>query len=104
MRNEKEVTVIRFCSQGIRRREEAVAAMATMKEMAAEYRVSAAKLAMRIAEKKAAGASYAELLPLQEALRDIREAQRLMDGYYDVPRPYRVSAVGWGGRRCKDDH
>lgn len=78
--------------------------MATMKELAAEYRQASAKLAMRIAEKKAAGISPAELRPLQEALRDIRETQRLMDGYYDVPRSDTIAAVGWRGRRFRDDH
>jgi hypothetical protein len=78
--------------------------MATMKELVPEYREASAKLAMRIAEKRAAGASYAELRPLQEALRDVRETQRLMDGYYDVPRSAGVAAVGWKARRTRDDH
>ena len=78
--------------------------MATMKELVPEYREASAKLAMRIAEKRAAGASYAGLRPLQEALRDVRETQRLMDGYYDIPRSAEVSAVGWKARRTRDDH
>ncbi len=77
--------------------------MATMKELAAEYRAASAKLAMRVAEKKAAGASPAELRPLQEALRDIREIQRLMDGYYDVPRSAGIAAVGWRAWRVNDE-
>lgn len=72
--------------------------------MAAEYRLSAAKLAMKIAEKKAAGAAPAELRPLQEALGDIRETQRLLDGYYDVPRSSSIAAVGWRARKTRDDH
>lgn len=76
--------------------------MATMKELVPEYREASAKLAMRIAEKKAAGASPAELRPLQEALRDIRETQRLMDGYYDIPRSGVIAAVGWKARRVND--
>lgn len=75
-----------------------------MKEMAAEYRLAAAKLAMRIAEKKAAGASPKELQPLQDALHDIREAQRLLSGYYDVPRSTPLAAAGWRARRTRDDH
>lgn len=78
--------------------------MSSMKELAREYREASAKLAMRIAEKRAAGASPAELAPLQEALRDVRAAQRLLDGYYDVPRPPDVAAVGWKARRTRDDH
>lgn len=76
--------------------------MAAMKELVPEYREASAKLAMRIAEKQAAGASYAELRPLQEALRDIRETQRLMDSYYEIPRSPGVSAVGWNARKIND--
>jgi len=75
-----------------------------MKELVPEYREAAAKLAMRLAEKKAAGAPPAELAPLQEALRDVRAVQRLMDGYYDVPRSDRLAAVGWKARRTRDTH
>ncbi len=78
--------------------------MASMKELVPQYREAAAKLAMRIAEKQAAGASRAELASLREALRDVREAQRLMDGYYDVPRSGRLAAVGWRAVRSRDDH
>ncbi len=78
--------------------------MASMKEMVPQYREAAAKLAMRLAEKKAAGAPPRELASLQEALRDVREAQRLMDGYYDVPRSEKLAAVGWRARRSRDDH
>lgn len=77
--------------------------MATMKELVPQYREASAKLAMRIAEKRAAGASPAELAPLKEALRDIREAQRLMDGYYEIPRSAGAAAVGWRARRVNDD-
>ena len=61
--------------------------MATMQEMAAEYRMAAARLAMRIKEKRATGADPKVIRELYQALRDIREAQRVLDGYYDIPRP-----------------
>ena len=67
--------------------------MAAMKELVPEYRAASAKLAMRTSEKKAAGASPAELRPLQEALRDVREVQRLLDGYYEVPRSAGIAAL-----------
>ena len=76
--------------------------MAAMKELVPEYRAASAKLAMRIAEKKAAGVSPAELRPLQQALRAFREVQRLLDGYYEVPRSAEVSAVGWRARKIND--
>ena len=77
--------------------------MSTMKELVPEYREAAAKLAMRIAEKKSAGVPGCELLPLQEALRDIREAQRLMDGYYDVPRTGPFSLAGMKVRNASNE-
>lgn len=76
--------------------------MAAMKELVPEYRAASAKLAMRISEKKAAGASPTELRPLQEALRDVREVQRLLDGYYEVPRSADIAAVGWNARKIND--
>lgn len=78
--------------------------MSTMREMALEYRRAAAKLALKIQDKKDSGAGETELRPLQYALREIRETQRLLDGYYDVPRAGEISAAGWkAGRACGDD-
>lgn len=78
--------------------------MATMKELVPEYRRAAAMIAMRISEKKAAGAPNCELLPLQDALRDIREVQRFMDGYYDVPRtgPFALTSMKVRGPKNDD--
>lgn len=79
--------------------------MSTLAEMAAEYREAAAKLALRITEKQAAGASPAELNSLREALGDIREAQRALSGYYDIPRAPGVTCAGWRARGLsQDDH
>ena len=55
--------------------------MSTMKEMAKEYRVAAAKLALRLKECEAAGAEEKVLLSLRASLRNIRESQRLLDSY-----------------------
>lgn len=57
--------------------------MGTMQEMIREYRAAAAKLAMRIQEKKAAGAPETEVSALQDALQDVRAACREMVRYYD---------------------
>ncbi len=76
--------------------------MATMKEMAAEYRVAAAKLAMRIEQKKAVGATDTEIASLQRTLNDIRKIQRLLDGYYTTPRTSDFVVAGRLGE--KDDH
>lgn len=76
-----------------------------MSEMAAEYRLAAAKLAMRIQEKRAAGADPMVIQELKDALRDIREIQRVLDGYYELPRPegpYTMNSMR--ARRSRDDH
>lgn len=79
--------------------------VSTLKEMAQEYRKAAAVLAIRIRDKDSAGAGKEELDQLREALRDIREIQRLLSGYYDIPRAEGVSAAGWRARGAsKDDH
>lgn len=77
--------------------------MSTMKEMAGEYRSAAAKLSMRLAEKLAAGASQKEVASLRGALQNIREVQRTLDGYYDIPRSGPFAATGWKCRRSPDD-
>lgn len=79
--------------------------MATMQEMAAEYRIAAARLAMRIKEKRAAGADPKVIRELYQALRDIREAQRVLDGYYDVSRPEGpFTLMDLKARKTRDDH
>lgn len=80
--------------------------MATMKELAAEYRVSAAKLSMRIAELRAAGVSPEDerLAILITMLRQTREIHQLLDGYYELPHHEHISMTGLRARRCKDDH
>lgn len=68
----------------------------SMKEMAVEYRLAAARLSMKIQQKKNNGAPELEIKELQAALRDIRSSERILAGYYDVPRPEMGGcAVGW---------
>lgn len=79
--------------------------MSTMKEMVQEYREAAAKLSVRIQEKASAGAGKKELANLNAALHNIREVQRLLDGYYDCPRAEGISTAGWKARGYSpDDH
>ena len=74
-----------------------------MKEMAAEYRRESAKIAMRIAEKKAAGAPAWEVRTLETMLAEMRVKQRLLDSYYDVPRDGSITMSGAYAPRCKGD-
>lgn len=78
--------------------------MSRLKDMAAEYRAAAAKLALWLEEQETAGLMTKEKRRcVQEALRGVREVQRLLDGYYDVPRAEGISANGWKARRIHDD-
>ena len=73
------------------------------KEMAAEYRESAAKLAIYIRYRKSLGASDLELKTLRSALKEVRATGNLLDGYYEVPRSESSgAAVGWTARKIND--
>ena len=80
--------------------------MSTLKEMAYQYKMAAAKLAMAIKRHEDAGDLTAEeLKSLRQALRDTREAAHLLSGYYDVPRPEgALTLQGMKARRTRDDH
>lgn len=77
--------------------------MSTMQEMAAEYRLAAAKLAMHIQENKEGMAPH-ELAGLRNALRDVRETAHILSGYYEVPRPESpYTLIGLKARKSRDD-
>ena len=81
--------------------------MSTLKEMAHEYKVAAAKLAMAIERHKAANdLPLDKLKSLQRTLDDTRAAAHLLSGYYDVPRQDDgLTLVGMTARRAtRDDH
>lgn len=79
--------------------------MSTMREMAQEYRAASARLAMRIQEKKDAGADPQMLRSLRTCLKEMRAVQRVLDGYYTVPRNEEITSAGWRGRGpSADDH
>ncbi len=68
--------------------------MSTMAEMAASYREETARIAMRLAEKRAAGADEGELHMLEEMLHEMRVKQRLLASYYDAPRDPSITMTG----------
>lgn len=80
--------------------------MSTMAEMAREYKIAAAKLAMSIKAHQAAGdLTPAEMASLRLSLRDLREAAHLMSSYYEAPRQASpLTLIGLRARRYKDDH
>ena len=78
--------------------------MAALKELAPEYRRAAAKLSLWLEEKETAGSlTPTERRSVREALSGIRDVQWPLDGYYDVPRPEGLCAVGWKAGRDNDD-
>ena len=79
--------------------------MSTMKEMAVEYRRESARIAMRLAEKKAAGAPKWEIELLEKMLREMRIKQRVLGAYYDAPREscITMSCAYAPNHRRKDD-
>lgn len=79
--------------------------MSTLKEMAAEYRKASANLALRIRELERTSADPGRIKTLQEMLRETREIQRVLSGYYDLPRQGWMTSVGWKARGAsQDDH
>lgn len=77
----------------------------TTEQLAGEYRAASAALAKRIREKEAAGASRRELRQLRSILGELREVQRCLEGYYDLPRPESITSAGWKARGpSADDH
>jgi len=80
--------------------------MSTLKEMAHEYKVAAAKLAMAIERhKKEGNLTPDELNSLRAALRDTRATAHLLSGYYDTPRQDDgLTLLGMTARRTRDDH
>nr|DAD85705.1 MAG TPA: hypothetical protein [Siphoviridae sp. ctP6113] len=79
--------------------------MSTLKEIAVEYRMSAAKLSLRIRELKCSNADPGRVKVLQEMLRDTREVQRAISRYYELPRQGWVTSVEWKARGpSQDDH
>lgn len=80
--------------------------MSTLKEMAYEYKVAAARLAMAIdRHQKAGDLTPEELKLLRQTLNDTRAVAHLLSGYYDVPRQGDgLTLQGLKARRTRDDH
>ena len=79
--------------------------MADLRELAAGYRIAAAKLAMRIREKEERGDPPEDIRKLRGMLADLREVQRCLDGYYDIPRPSEITMSNMRARGpSHEDH
>lgn len=80
--------------------------MSTLKEMAYQYKVAAAKIAQAIdRHKKEGDLTSTELKSLQQTLRDTRAVAHLLSGYYDVPRQDDgFTLQGLTARRTNDEH
>lgn len=75
--------------------------MASLEEMAVEYRKSAALLAQNIKKHEEAGdLDKWQMDQLKDSLKQIREVCHILSGYYDVPRPVSpYTLTGLRGRR-----
>lgn len=74
-------------------------------EMAAEYRIAAAKLSFKIQEhEKKQDMSEHDLRIMRKMLDDTRAVLRTISGYYDLPRPGELDSSSWRatGRRTDD--
>lgn len=72
-----------------------------LKELAQEYRSSAARLALWL-EEHGPDLPTAERRRVRSMLDETRAVQRALDGYYDLPRPEGLCAVGWKAGREND--
>lgn len=80
--------------------------METLKEMAMEYRRTAAMLAYKLEEhKRKQDLTPDQMATLRRMLEDLRMVQRTLSSYYDLPRPGVVDASSWraGGHRSDDN-
>lgn len=75
----------------------------TMKEMAAEYRLAAAKIRMQIKRMEKEGAPPGEINQYRYILTELRDTANLLSAYYDAPRVSRNAAVNWWAPRVRRD-
>lgn len=77
--------------------------MSELKEMAAEYRLAAAKMRIQIQRMQEAGAPQSQINECRMALHELRDTSRLLSGYYDTPRVSSNAAVRWyAGKKRRD--
>lgn len=77
--------------------------MSTMKEMAVEYRLAAAKMRLQIQRKKESGAPTQDITTCNVMLQELRDTYRLLGSYYDAPRVSPNAAIGWYAPRNRGD-
>lgn len=79
--------------------------MSSLKEMAREYKIAAAKLAISIdRHQKDNSLPPWQLTQLKKALRDVRATAHLLSSYYEAPRDSELTLQGLTARRTQDDH
>lgn len=78
--------------------------MASMEEMAREYRYNTAKFAERLKEKENRGADIDEINAMRSVLKEMRAIQRQLSSYYDAERDPEFSMIGYiAPRRKRED-
>lgn len=77
--------------------------MSTMKEMAQEYHMAAAKIKMKIKCMEENGVPEGKIRTYRNVLRQMRDTARLLSGYYDTPRQSEDAAIGWKSDARRQD-
>lgn len=76
----------------------------SLSDLASEYRRTSARISMRIHDLKAAGCTdTARLKSLRKMLAEVREIQRVLDGYYTMPREHWSTSAQWRARGPSDE-
>lgn len=76
--------------------------MAGLTELAASYRETAARLALRLRRMKAEGAEQYRVNHMAEVLRETRQTARTLSRYYDAPRDPDLTAAGYCARKGRN--
>lgn len=78
--------------------------MSELKEMAAEYRLAAAKMRLQIRRMEERGAPPQDINQCRYILSELRDTSALLSGYYDIPRFSQNTVIGWrAGKRLSSD-
>lgn len=73
-----------------------------LRDLAATYKETAARLAVRVRELKAMGADRYRINHINELLSETRQIARTLSHYYDTPRDPAVTGAGYHARKGKN--
>lgn len=74
----------------------------SLRDLAATYKKTAARLAVRVRELKAEGADRYRINHMKELLKETRQIARTLSHYYDTPRDPAVTGAGYFAQKGKN--